>query len=160
MSRFYELTNIIVKAYREGDFVNTQKFALEYLNLASEFKDNWNYGNAVHIANIYLGLMALRNENVQQAKEYLINAGLTPGSPQLNSFGPNMLLAKELLEFGERDVVLEYLDACKSFWLRIFRKRFMKMWKRKIRKEEIPDFGAHLIYHTSFNLPENFKESE
>ena len=43
-------------------------------------------------------------------------AGATPGSPQLDSFGPNMTLAKELLEKGQPDVVLHYFALCKNFW--------------------------------------------
>jgi len=33
-----------------------------------------------------------------------------------NSFGPNVSLAKDLLEKGERDTVVEYFEACKKFW--------------------------------------------
>ena len=36
------------------------------------------------------------------AGKYLVEAAHTPGSPQLNSFGPNVTLAKELLEMGLR----------------------------------------------------------
>ncbi len=49
-------------------------------------------------------------------KKYLIAAGKSPGSPQMDSFGPNMTLAKDLLEKGERDAVLEYFMRCRKFW--------------------------------------------
>ena len=39
-----------------------------------------------------------------------------PGSPQLNSFGPIMSLAEELLEQGEPDTVLEFFAECRKFW--------------------------------------------
>jgi len=58
----------------------------------------WNYGNNVHHGNIILGRIAIKRDDLEEAKKRLINAGNTPGSPQLNSFGPNMALAKELLE--------------------------------------------------------------
>jgi hypothetical protein len=49
------------------------------------------------------------NGDIEEAKKQLLLAGKTPSSPQLNSFGPNMILAKELLDKGEKDTVLHYL---------------------------------------------------
>jgi hypothetical protein len=43
-------------------------------------------------------------------------AGATPGSPQLDSFGPNLTLAKELFEKSKPDVILHYFALCKNFW--------------------------------------------
>ena len=40
----------------------------------------------------------------------------TPGSPQLNSFGPGMALAQALLDRGERAVVLSFLERTRAFW--------------------------------------------
>jgi len=31
-------------------------------------------------------------------------------------FGPNVSLAKDLIEKGERDTVVEYFEACRKFW--------------------------------------------
>jgi hypothetical protein len=45
-----------------------------------------------------------------------VRAGKTPGSPQLNSFGPDRDLARALLERGERAAVLAYLADCARFW--------------------------------------------
>ena len=153
MQRFYALTGLIVDAYNHEDFATTKKLALEYLKLANRYPDHWNYGNAIHVANIYLGLVALKSKEIKPAKEYLIAAGQIPGSPQLNHFGPNMLLAKELLEIGERKVVLKYLASCKKFWKWIFRIRPMIKWSGKIKKGEIPDFGVNLVYHSNFRMP-------
>lgn len=58
----------------------------------------------------------LREGNVEQAKQYLVKSGHTPGSPQLNSFGPDLRLAQELARKGERDSVLEYFSLCRAFW--------------------------------------------
>ena len=44
------------------------------------------------------------------ANAYLLAVGRTPGSPQLNSFGPNMALAAELLQKEVRDTVLQYFE--------------------------------------------------
>jgi hypothetical protein len=105
---------------------------------------DWDYGNAVHDGNMVLGLVALRSGSVAQAREYLLEAGKTPGSPQLNSFGTNMQLAKELVEKDERDVVLQYFDLCRKFW-KMDRGR-LDQWSATVRGGGTPDFGANLLY--------------
>jgi len=74
------------------------------------------YGNAIHWANIALGFAALARDDLAAASEYLLRAGRTPGSPQLNRFGPDRDLARALLERGERTAVLGYLAECRRFW--------------------------------------------
>ncbi|MDQ2731693.1 MAG: hypothetical protein M3Y56_08550, partial [Armatimonadota bacterium] len=85
-----------------GDTKAATKFALAALkeNDTPERRSSWQYGNNIHEANQILGLAALREGRVADAKRYLIAAGKTPGSPQLNSFGPHMVLAQELLSRG------------------------------------------------------------
>jgi hypothetical protein len=72
----------------------------------------------------------------------LLKAGATPGSPQLNSFGPNMALAKELLDKGEREAVLEYFTLCSKFWDR----DELKEWMALVKDGVTPKFGANLVY--------------
>jgi hypothetical protein len=74
------------------------------------------YGNAIHHANIALGFAALARDDLAAASEHLVRAGRTPGSPQLNSFGPDRDLARALLERGARTAVLGYLAECRRFW--------------------------------------------
>jgi tetratricopeptide (TPR) repeat protein len=90
-----------------------KKYAEEML---SNNAAGWNYGNNIHAGNSILGRLALADGDVEKAKAYLLKAGATPGSPQLNSFGPDMTLAQELLRKGETEVVLEYFDLCAKFW--------------------------------------------
>jgi hypothetical protein len=52
--------------------------------------------------------------------------------------------AKELLEKGEGDVVIQYFDLCSKFW-RNHRGR-LEHWKSLAQKGEIPDFQANLFY--------------
>ena len=148
--RFHELGELLSKSYRSGDDESVKVLALEYLNLAPQNKGDWNYGNAIHQANIYLGLIALKNNEVEKAKDFLTKSALTPGSPQLNSYGPNMLLAKKLLEIGEKDVVLSYLKMSKKFWNPLFRMFTIKRWKKDISTGKMPDFKANLTYHITY----------
>ena len=60
LNHFYALDNLIKSAYEANDLSTSAKLAHEYLNLASTYRCNWNYGNAIHDANRYLGLISLK----------------------------------------------------------------------------------------------------
>jgi hypothetical protein len=62
----------------------------------------------------------------------------------MNSFGPNMILAKELLEKGEKETVIEYFDLCAKFWTMGQDK--LKDWRASAQQGNIPAFGASLLY--------------
>lgn len=91
--------------------------ALEYAKIMLSKDDSHeNAGNNIHYGNITLGKIAIAADDVEAAKQYLINAGNTSGSPQLNSFGPDRELAQALLQEGAKETVLEYLTLCSKFW--------------------------------------------
>ena len=94
--------------------------------------------------------MAFDAGDIKEAKRFLLEAGKTPGSAQLNTFGPNMFLAKNLLEMKEREVVFEYFELCAKFWKR--NNGRLEQWKNNVLKEEMPDFGANLAYRINFPL--------
>jgi hypothetical protein len=96
-------------------------YATQALDLASQEGDRTIQGTAVgpeaiHNANDVLGRVALRSGNLQGAKEYLLRAAATPGGGTMSIVGPRMLLAQALLDHGERDVVLQYLEKIKTSW--------------------------------------------
>jgi tetratricopeptide (TPR) repeat protein len=124
---------------------NNQDKAKEYADkMVSQSGSGWNSGNNIHYGHIVLGRLALKQGRIDEAKEHLIKAGKTPGSPQLNSFGPNMTLAKDLLEKREQDVVLEYFQLCSKFW-KLHRDR-LDQWSTAVKAGNMPDFGANLNY--------------
>jgi len=122
----------------------------EMLTLNTDL-ESWNYGNVIHKANTILGCVALRRDDLEKAKQYLIQSGKTPGSPQLNSFGPSFLLARELLEKGQKETVLQYLDLVAVFWANPEKKsprfkplaqehaQLLSKWKQEIKDGKIPD---------------------
>ncbi len=142
--RFDQLVDIANDAFEADDTEKAEQYASELLQLAPQSKDHWNYGNAVHKGNLVMGRIALRRGDIPAAKRHLLAAGETPGSPQLDSFGPNMTLAKELLEKGEREVVLTYLESCAKFWK--MGGDQLRSWTATIKGGGIPDFGANLLY--------------
>jgi len=105
------------------------------------------YPEAVHISHTLRGLVALRTNDIELAKQELMKSALVPRSPMLSILGPNMQLAKELLERGERDAVLTFLRWCRRFWYLPTRLYFSRGWKRQIERGEIPDFKGHLQHY-------------
>ena len=69
-------------------------------------------------------------------------SGDTPGSPQLNSFGPSMRLARELLRSGESEAVLAYFAQCRRFWK--MGQTWLNIWERKVARGAIPTFFMQL----------------
>ncbi|HWY31081.1 MAG TPA: hypothetical protein VNX46_10020 [Candidatus Acidoferrum sp.] len=142
--RFYVLDDAAKESVNVGNIDNAGNFAKELLAMAPDFKSNWNYGNAIQDGNLVLGRIALREGHIQEAGQYLLAAGKSPGSPQMDSFGPNMSLAKDLLEKGQREVVLQYFGLCRKFWTMDYGK--LDEWSNEVKAGKIPDFGANLVY--------------
>ena len=142
--RFDKLADIAKMAYEADELTKAENYARELLAHSTRYKDDWNYGNAIHHGNLILGRIALKSGDLGKAKQYLIKAGKTPGSPQINYFGPNMALAKELLEKNEREIVIQYFELCSNFWK--MGQDDLKKWANITRKGNIPDFRANLDY--------------
>jgi hypothetical protein len=152
--RFYLTTKIAPTALAAGETKKAKVYALALLQQATTMKNDWNYGNAIHVGNLVLGLIALESNDVTEAKRLLLEAGKTPGSPQLNSFGPNMLLAQRLLAKGEREAVFQYFDLCAKFWK--MEQGRLGQWKEVAIEDGTPDFRANLDYQLSTWRVENW----
>lgn len=143
-ARFDALPDAALLNAESGAPERASALATELLRLAEKNAQRGNDGDAIHKGNLALGLIALHSGNVAEAKSRLLAAGRTTGSGTLDSFGPNMVLAKELLEKGERDVVVEYFDLCRKFW-KMDRGKLAE-WTHAVRAGSIPEFGANLLY--------------
>ncbi|MEX2545250.1 MAG: hypothetical protein WD316_08995 [Phycisphaeraceae bacterium] len=134
---FYMLNNLAEAALTANANDKAQTYARRLLDMAERYKGDWNYGNAIHAGHLTLGHLALRAGDVEQAAAHLLDAGRTPGSPQLNSFGPDRSLAQALLDAGEREAVLEYLELIERFW--VHRGERLQHWREEIRAGRTPD---------------------
>ena len=143
-NRWVALSEAAMMNAETGSPEKAKAYADELLLLAPKYSRDWNYGNALHKGNLTLGRLSLRSGDVESAKKYLREAGKTPGSPQLDSFGPNMILAKELMEKGERAAVLEYFGLCGNFWKMGGQK--LREWSALVKDGITPDFGGNLFY--------------
>jgi hypothetical protein len=140
-SRFYALGEAAKQSFAAGKVEDARKYAQELMTLLPSFRQNPEYGNAAHDANLTLGRIAVREGRIDDAKRYLIESVRTPGAKQMD-YGPNMSLAKDLLEKGERQVVLDYFALCKKFW----NYGRLDEWSQEVKDGKIPDFGANLGY--------------
>lgn len=132
-------------AFNAGEYDKAAKYADELLSkLSADQLHSKRYGSHVHTAHIVLGRIALLKGDVKTAGRHLLDAGSVKGGATLSSFGPNMALAKELLEHGERDVVIAYLKRCKSFW--DMDRGKLTEWIATIEEGGVPNFGANLVY--------------
>ena len=65
------------------------------------------------------------------------------GWASLAYIGLNVSLAKALLIRGEREIVVEYLEKCKTLWPK--GGKTIDLWLAVIRAGATPDFGSHLV---------------
>ena len=140
-------------ALASGQVDRAERLAKALIELAAEYRDDWYYGNAIHNGHALLGLVQMKRGDLPEAERELLRAGATPGSPQLNSFGPNLTLARDLLLRERREVVLQYLELCRVFWYpasgsesAVANAVRVGRWTEEITRGEIPDFGPNLIY--------------
>jgi serine/threonine protein kinase len=119
--------------------------ARTYAKEMIESPANSTYGDDVFYGNMLLGQLALRGGDRDGAIRFLLASGKTPGSSMLSSSsGPTMTLAKELLDAGERDAVLRFLDLCRAFWKSDNGR--LQTWADQVRSGKTPAFGRNLIY--------------
>jgi hypothetical protein len=135
--------DLAMMAFDAGDFGKARFYAERLIdgripNPPSEF------GDAVHKGNLVLGRLAAAEGRIADAVKFLHASAATAGSPALGSFGPNMQLAKQLLELGEREAVLAYLERCRTFW-KLGGDR-LDRWTREVQAGIVPNFGANLQY--------------
>ena len=152
MERFYALGSAARNVLREGKVDEAEALATELASLAPKYKQDWNHGNAIADANQVLGQIALSKGDVGEAKKHLLASADSKGSPQLNSFGPSFVLARELAEKGERETVIAFLDSVARFWanpdertepnskrLASDNLKQLESWKEQLRAGKVPD---------------------
>lgn len=123
-------------ALRAGHLDKAKAHANNALARIGTTLDWWERGDLIYNANAILGRIALQAGDVTAAKNHLLEAAQTPGSPVLNSFGPDLTLANELLAKGERDVVIKFLDLIEDFW--DGEEEQLAVWRAQIRRGETP----------------------
>ena len=139
----YLLENLSKAALAANDHGRAREYAR--LMLKGNYSAEKN-GDLIHHGHLTLGKIALAEGDVAQAKDRLLMAGKAPRSRKLRYAGPNMALAKELLERGQKKIVLKYFKLCAKFWNTDRAKDKLDEWSVLAAAGRIPDFGANLVY--------------
>jgi hypothetical protein len=143
--RFLRLPEVARAAFEAGELQQAHDYATELLGKTQKRNYHfWQEPYAVHVGNVVLGRLALRARRVAEATAYLLEAGKTRGSPIHRTGGPNMMLAQELLNLGERGAVVEYLKLCANFWQTPDHQA--EQWIYALEHGGTPDFGPNLYY--------------
>lgn len=147
--RFLSLCRAAKMSLAVGRTDDARQFATDMMVLDDKYsrgvpeKAN---GDVVLNGNLVLGTIALDEGRIDEAKRRLLAAGKSTGSPTLDTSGPNMSLAKELLEKGEQEVVLQYFELCRKFWTYHGSNEKLDVWIKDVQAGRMPDFGANLLY--------------
>ena len=128
---FYDYSLLPELEYFAGNFDSAVMTSKKLLTIAQRKRNHWNSGNAINNAHTFLGLVALKRGKLLLAKRHLLKSAIDAVSPQTQSFGPNKLLAAELIDAGESFAVIEYWDHCARFW-KSGRNR-VEDWRQKIQ---------------------------
>lgn len=131
--------DLATMAFEAGELKIAESAERKAISLVGKFGDHWNDGNALHAGNCILGRIVLKQNKLDAAVFHLKEAGSTPGSPQLDSFGPDMTFANEMLAAGQTKAVVDYLKSCKRFWDGESAK--LSGYIARIKRGEIPDLN-------------------
>ena len=106
----------LIRLRQLGDANSVLEGAAEAVKWGESNSGHWDAGNAVHWGHIAIGFVHLERGDVDMAADHLLEAGKCEGSPQLDTFGPDLELANRLIEANRHSVVVEYLRLCSTFW--------------------------------------------
>jgi len=143
-ARWWALPDAALLNAQFGPPERATALANELLEAAAHRAGDDNVGTATHKGNLALGLVAVRAGRIDEAKGRLLAAGKVSGGGTLDSFGPNMGLAKALLEKDEREAVINYFDLCRKFWK--MDRGQLDRWTKEVRAGLTPNFGPNLNY--------------
>ena len=94
-----------------GDAAAAGHDAEQLLDIVTVNPTVGNFDQMIHAAETMLGRVALAHGNRAEAKQHLME------SAKVKLTGaPKMTLAQDLLDAGEKDAVVQYLQSCRAFW--------------------------------------------
>lgn len=111
--------------------------ARELMRLAIQQKKEPESINAIHYTNLVLGQRALQRGDKRQAARHLLAASAVPPTDLLRYGLVNMTLARQLVDWGEREAVAQYLERFAP--INQARGAEMTQWAAQLRQGLNPD---------------------
>jgi len=130
------------KAFWDGKMDEAESKARQLLTLAAQSTNDAEYGNAIFFANLSLGRVMLQRGEKRQAASYLLAASNAPPTDHLRYEYIDMTLARQLVDWGEREAVAQFLDRCAQF---NHRGKEMVEWAAQIHKGINPDLTPYRV---------------
>jgi TolA-binding protein len=130
------------EAFWAGKMDEAESKARELLSLAGRSANDPEYGDAIFFANLSLGQVMLRRGEKRQAAGYLLKASNAPPTEYLRLESIDMTLARQLVDWGEREAVAQFLDRCAKF---NHRGKDLAEWAAQIRKGINPDLTPYRV---------------
>src|SRR5262249_32838206 len=96
--------------------------------------------DAIYAGNLILAQAALDNNDLENAKHYLLQAAATPGARRIEQNGLDVSVARVLFDRGEKDTVVEYLHRGRGLWPQ--GAQAISRWEAAIRAGRRPNFNA------------------
>jgi hypothetical protein len=87
---------------------------------------------AMHVANTIMGIVALKNGQINQAREYLQQSIPLSRSIAIYELGPDLSLASDLLSTGEKMAVTNFLDAFEQIDVCNQARDKLNSWRQRI----------------------------
>ena len=141
-AREYVMGGIAVEAERACEYQKAKLYAEEALELGTKGKGGIKLGANIYYGQQVLGLLAMRQGDIKAAKQRLMASAAAPKWPNLARSGPYVLLARRLLDRGEREIVVEFFEQCKRLWPE--GEDTLEEWRKEIMAGNVPDFGSRL----------------
>jgi hypothetical protein len=101
------------------------------------------YGYAVYTGNLILAQAALDRDDLESSRKFLLKAATTTGFRYIEQNGPDAVVARSLLQRGDRDTVLDYLRRFHKLWPRGM--QVLERWETTISAGRIPNFNNRAI---------------
>lgn len=143
----YQVCAFLMKRYSTAALsefsTDAQEQARSLLQIIKQNKEKVEYSFGAHDSHQTLGRIALLKNDLKTAKEELIKSIEVSLDPALKTVGPKMILAQELLEKGEKEIVLKYLDRIQKFWKAQGAQEEINRWKTEIKEGKIPKFKTY-----------------
>jgi hypothetical protein len=147
LDRYFTISQQLRDSLTSGDIQRAASLAVELqtaenvLLAKRKFVPKSSIGRTTYDINDALGRAAFLRKNYPAACDLLLKAADTKGDPALRSFGPDLWLARALLQAGYKDFVLTFLQRCKVFW----DPPRLDDWISLLQSGGTPDFGMNIF---------------